>query len=50
MNNFPHRELTETIIGGAIAVHRVLGPGFLEVVYENALKYELEKQGLKIKQ
>ena len=28
-------------MGAALEVHRTLGPGFLEVVYENALAYEL---------
>ncbi|HEY3969065.1 MAG TPA: GxxExxY protein [Planctomycetaceae bacterium] len=39
-------ELTEKIIGAAIAVHRELGPGFLESVYERALVVELEYVGL----
>jgi GxxExxY protein len=43
-----HEALTERIIGGAIEVHRRLGPGFLEKVYENALKLELLKRGLAI--
>ena len=42
--------LTETIIGCAFKVHNALGPGFLEQVYENALRIELVKQGLQIKQ
>lgn len=38
--------LTERIIGAAIEVHRRLGPGFLESVYEKALIIELKKRGL----
>lgn len=38
--------LTETIIGCAFKVANELGCGFLEKVYENALAYELRKQGL----
>ena len=34
-------ELTEKIIGAAIEVHRVLGPGLLESIYEEALCVEL---------
>ena len=41
-----HEELTESIIGCAMAVHRTLGPGFLESVYQNALAHEMRKQGL----
>ena len=43
-------ELTQTIIGCAYTVHNKLGPGFLEKVYENALRIELEKVGLRVKQ
>lgn len=42
-----HQDLTEKIIGIAMEVHRTLGPGFLEAVYEEAFVYELEKTGLK---
>src|SRR5687767_6901878 len=38
--------LTEQIIGCAYAVHKELGTGFLEKVYENALRIELEEAGL----
>ena len=41
-------ELTEQIIGAAIEVHRILGPGLLESVYEEALCIELELRGLKV--
>jgi GxxExxY protein len=44
---YPHQELTGRIIGAAINVHKELGPGFLERVYENALKIELRELGLK---
>lgn len=39
-------ELTEEIIGCAIEVHKELGPGLLESVYESALCVELEESGL----
>lgn len=42
--------LTNTIIGCAFQVHNTLGAGFLEKVYENALRIELTKRGLKVKQ
>ena len=42
--------LTGLIIGAAIEVHRRLGPGFLESVYENALVIELGKRGLAVEQ
>jgi GxxExxY protein len=42
--------LTERIIGSALTVSNVLGAGFLEKVYENALVHELRKAGLAVAQ
>lgn len=42
--------LTHKVIGCAYKVHNVLGPGFLEKVYENALTLELEKLGIEVQQ
>lgn len=39
-------EISEKVIGCAIEVHREIGPGLLESVYEEALCYELSKIGL----
>ena len=39
-------DLSKEIIGLAIKVHRVLGPGLLESVYEKALLYELKKNNI----
>ncbi|WP_404308406.1 GxxExxY protein [Neorhodopirellula lusitana] len=38
--------LTEKIIGAAIEVHRLLGPGLLESIYEEALCHELQLRGV----
>lgn len=38
--------ITEEIIGSAIEVHKVLGPGLLESAYEECLCYELSKRNL----
>lgn len=40
-------KITGEIIGAAIKVHRALGPGLLESVYEHALHLELTKSGLR---
>ncbi len=40
------QELTRQIIGAAIEVHRHLGPGLLESVYEACLVHELAERGL----
>ena len=39
-------KLSETIIGAAIKVHKELGPGFLESIYEEALKIEFSETNL----
>jgi GxxExxY protein len=39
--------LTEKIIGAAIEVHRILGPGLLESVYEQELCHEFDLRGIK---
>ena len=39
-------ELTKKIIGAAILVHRELGPGFVESIYEEALKVEFSEHSL----
>jgi len=38
--------LTQRVIGAAISVHKELGPGFLEAIYENALQMQLEEMGI----
>lgn len=42
----PDKELTDKIIAAAMEVHRILGPGFLESVYEEALCIELRHRGI----
>ena len=45
--NLKYVELTEQIINCAYEVHKVLGAGFLENVYQNAMLEELKSRGLK---
>ncbi len=42
-----HDQLTSRIIAAAISVHKALGPGFLESVYEQALAVEMTASGLR---
>ena len=42
-------EIGEMVIAAGIHVHRTLGPGLLESVYEAVLAYELEKRGLTVR-
>ena len=46
MGSWRNEELTDKIINACINVHKELGPGFLESIYHNALKVELERQKL----
>lgn len=42
---YPHRDITESIISAAMKVHTALGPGLLESCYEACLAHELVKRG-----
>lgn len=46
MEDFPHADITRRIIGCAMEVHRKLGNGFQEVIYERTLAIEMRAQGL----
>ena len=46
--HLPHGDLTNQIIGAGFEVHNVLGGGFLEAVYVNALTVELRRRGVRI--
>lgn len=43
---YKYSELTGKIIGCAMEVHKILGNGFQEVIYQRALAYEFELQGI----
>jgi GxxExxY protein len=46
MNELIYKEESFKIIGICMEVHNYLGPGFLEIVYKDALEYEFKKQGI----
>ena len=48
MKPFLHKELTNRIIGIYYAVYTDLGFGFSEKVYQNAMFYELQRQGYEV--
>ena len=48
MKNYPHQELTKSIIGIYYNVYNELGHGFLEKVYHRAMIIELTKNGYQV--
>lgn len=46
MNELKYKYITEKIIGAAFEVHKFLGNGFQEVIYQRALAWEMSKAGL----
>ena len=46
-NELKHKDITEKIIGASFEVHKFLGNGFKEVIYQRALAYEMRWQDLK---
>jgi GxxExxY protein len=44
---FPHKEVTQAVIGAAFEVHNHLGYGFLHRVYQRALQVELARRNLR---
>ena len=49
MDETKYNKLTDKIIGAAIEVHKQMGPGLLESVYEECLMFELKERGLTAK-
>jgi GxxExxY protein len=43
-----HKDLSDTVLGGAFAVHNALGPGLLESAHEGAICVELKHRGLSV--
>ena len=46
-STLPHGDITEAVIGSAFEVHGILGYGFLEAVYRNAMAVEIKARGLR---
>jgi len=44
--DFKHQDITQKIIGASFEVHKFLGSGFQEVIYQRALAYEFHQAGL----
>jgi GxxExxY protein len=50
MTELLYEDLTFAIIGSAMEVHKILGPGYLEAVYQAALVHELTLRGIPLEQ
>jgi len=50
MEEYLHKELTSSVINALYKVYNTLGYGFLEKVYENAMRIELTKSGISVEQ
>ena len=46
MSELKHKDITEKIIGASFEVHKFLGNGFQEVIYQRALAWEFSQAGL----
>ncbi len=46
LNDYPYKEETYYIIGACMEVHRSLGRGFLEAIYQEALEIEFIERGI----
>lgn len=46
MENFPLKSETYQLIGICMEVHNILGHGFLEIVYKDAIEYEMRQRDL----
>lgn len=44
LSDFPLKEETDKIIGAGIEIHKILGHGFLEIVYKDAFEYEFKQR------
>ena len=45
-NQYPLQEETYQVIGICMEVHKILGKGFLEIVYKDAIEYEMRKRSI----
>lgn len=45
-NVYPLQDETKLLIGIAFDIHTILGKGFLEIVYKDAMEYELQKRSI----
>jgi GxxExxY protein len=50
MKDLPENSITDAVIGAAIEVHKALGPGLLESVYESCLAHELSLRQIGVEQ